>query len=325
VTQFGYALSSEEHRPADLVRNAARAEEAGFDFATISDHFHPWIDAQGHSPFVWTVLGAIAQATSRLTVGTGVTCPIIRTHPAIIAHAAATTADLLPGRFFLGLGTGEALNEHVVGERWPSADERRDMLEEAIEIMRKLWTGDMVSYEGAHFTLIDARLYTTPAEPPPIYLAAGGQRAAEMAAKLCEGLIATSPDREVIDAFEAAGGERKPRLGQVKAVWHRDEAEARRIALQQWPTSAIPGELGQELPLPRHFEQAAELVTEDAIAEKIICGADVARHIEAFGKYVDAGFTHVYVHNVGAEQDAFFEAYEREVLPELRKRKRRAA
>jgi G6PDH family F420-dependent oxidoreductase len=323
-TQFGYALSSEEHRPSVLVANAARAEAAGFDFATISDHFHPWIDAQGHSPFVWSVLGAIAQATERLTVGTAVTCPTIRTHPAIIGHAAATAADMLPGRFFLGLGTGENLNEHITGERWPSADERREMLAEAIDLIRELWTGKMVSFEGAHFTLVDARLYTLPGKPPPIYIAASGEKSSELAGKLGDGLINTSPDKDVVKSFDAAGGKSKPKLAQITVCWHHDEAEARRVALKYWPTSAIPGELGQELPLPRHFEQAAKSVTEDQLAERIACGPDVARHLAAIQKYVDAGYTHVYVHQVGPEQEEFFAAYEREVLPELR-RARRAA
>ena len=325
MTQFGYALSSEEHGPTDLVLNAKRAEGAGFEFATISDHFHPWIDNQGQSPFVWTVLGAIAQATGRITLGTSVTCPTMRTHPAIVAQAAATTADLMPKRFFLGVGTGEALNEHIIGERWPSADERRAMLVEAIDVIRELWTGDMVSHEGPYFTLVDARLYTMPKTLPPIYIAAGGKQSAALAGEHGDGLIATSPDAEVTKAFDDAGGRGKPRFGQVKVVWHKDEDEARRIAMHYWPTSAIPGELGQELPLPRHFEQAAKLVTEDALAEHIVCGADVARHVDAFGDFVDAGFTHVYVHQIGPEQSTFFEAYEREVLPELRKRHRKAA
>jgi G6PDH family F420-dependent oxidoreductase len=324
MTQFGYALSSEEHTPTDLVRNAARAERAGFDFATISDHFHPWIDNQGHSPFVWSVLGGIAQVTERLTVGTAVTCPTIRTHPAIIAQAAATVADMLPGRFFLGLGTGEQLNEHITGERWPSADERRDMLEEAIEVIRDLWTGEMVSHEGRYFTLVDARLYTLPAELPPVYVGASGPRAAALAARVAEGLISTSPNAEVVRAFEEAGGASMPRLGQVTVCWHRDEAEARRIARHYWPTSAVPGELTQELPLPRHFEQAAEPVTEEQLASQIICGSDVSRHVDGFKRYVEAGYTHVYVHQVGPEQDAFFEAYEREVLPQLRGARRAA-
>ena len=323
MTQFGYALSSEEHNPAALVANAARAEEAGFDFATISDHFHPWIDKQGHSPFVWSVLGGIAQVTDSLTVGTAVTCPTMRTHPAIIAHAAATAADMLPGRFFLGLGTGESLNEHIIGERWPSADERRAMLEEAIDVIRKLWIGDMVSHEGVYFTLIDARLYTLPDALPPIYIGASGEKAAQLAAEQ-DGLIATSPDEDVLKAFDKAGGTSKPRLGQVTVCWHDDEREARRIALEHWPTSSIPGELGQELPLPRHSEQAAESVTEEALAERIVCGPGVEKHIAAIREYIDAGYTHVYVHQVGPEQGGFFEAYEQEILPKLRRIKRAA-
>jgi G6PDH family F420-dependent oxidoreductase len=324
MTQFGYALSSEEHGAAALVTNAQLAERSGFDFATISDHYHPWIDNQGHSSFVWTVLGAIAQATSGLNVGTAVTCPLIRTHPAIIAQAAATTADLMPGRFFLGLGTGENLNEHITGDRWPSADERRAMLEDAIDVIRQLWTGEMVSHAGPYFDLVDARVYTLPDVLPPIYLAAGGKLAAELAGNAADGLISTAPDREVVDAFHAAGGQRKPKLGQVTVVWHADETRAREIAMSQWPTSAMPGELGQELPLPRHFEQAAELVTEDQLAERIVCGSDVGKHVEAFARYIDAGFTHVYVHQVGSDQQAFFTAYEQEVLPELRRHRRAA-
>jgi len=324
VTQFGYALSSEEHRSAALVDLATRAEEAGFDFATISDHYHPWTDNQGQSPFVWSVLGAIARATAKLTVGTAVTCPIMRIHPAIIAQAAATAADLMPGRFFLGLGSGENLNEHITGERWPAGGERRAMLEEAVEVIRRLWTGDNVSFEGGYFSVVDARVYTLPETLPPIYIAAGGKRSAGLAASIGDGLIATSPDREVIEAFEAAGGKRKPRLGQVTVCWHRDEAEARRIAMRYWPTAAVPGELSQELPLPRHFEQAAEAVTEEQLTKLIVCGGDVDKHVAAFGKFIDAGFTHVYAHQVGPGQDDFFAAYEREVLPELRK-KRRAA
>jgi G6PDH family F420-dependent oxidoreductase len=196
------------------------------------------------------------------------------------------------------------------------------MLAEAIDVIRSLWTGKMVSHEGSYFTLIDARIYSMPDSLPPIYVAAGGKQAARLAGEYADGLIATSADPIVTKTFDAAGGARKPRLGQIKVVWHQDEAEARRIAMHYWPVSAIPGELGQELPLPRHFEQAARIVTEDELAKHIVCGSDVARHIDAFAEYVDAGFTHVYVHQVGPEQTDFFTAYEREVLPELRKRKR---
>ena len=215
MTTFGYWLSSEEHPPLDLVRNARRAEEAGFEFAMISDHYHPWIDAQGHSPFVWSVIGGIAAATERLRVGTGVTCPLIRIHPAIVAQAAATCAALLPGRFFLGVGTGENLNEHVTGARWPAPDERIEMLEEAIDVIRLLWDGDEETHRGEHYTVDHARLYTLPEEPIPIVVAAGQPNAAELAGSRGDGLITTSPDEEIVSAYREGGGD-GPRYGQVR-------------------------------------------------------------------------------------------------------------
>ena len=177
--EIGYALSSEEHAPLDLVRNASRAEEAGFAFSLISDHYHPWIDRQGQNPFVWSVIGAIAASSPSIRLGTGVTCPLIRIHPAIVAQAAATSAAMMPGRFFLGVGTGENLNEHVLGDRWPSTRERREMLEEAIEVMRLLWRGDLCSFEGKHYRVDNARLYTLPDEPIPVVVAAGRRRSGE--------------------------------------------------------------------------------------------------------------------------------------------------
>jgi len=317
--RIGYALSSEEVGPRELVRNARRAEEAGFEFASISDHFHPWIDNQGQSSFVWSALGGIAHATERLMVGTGVTCPMIRTHPAIIAQAAATTADMMPGRFYLGVGTGEALNEHIFADRWPSADERRDMLEEAIEVIRKLWTGGLTSFYGSYYTVTDARIYTLPDQLPPIYVAASGSKSAQLAGRVGDGLITTAPRKELVDEFRRAGGDGKPVIGQVTVCWHADEAEARRRALHYWPTAVAPGELTQELPLPRHFEQLAQTATEEEIAKQIICGPDVQRHIDAIMEFVNAGFDHVYVHQVGPEQDEFFAAYAHEILPELRR------
>jgi coenzyme F420-dependent glucose-6-phosphate dehydrogenase len=315
MTEFGYALSSEEHQPNDLVRHARLAEEAGFSFALISDHFHPWTDSQGHSPFVWSVIGGIAQVTEKLRLGTGVTCPTLRTHPAIIAHAAATSAAMMPGRFFLGVGTGENLNEHVLGQHWPEPAVRREMLEEAIEVMRLLWQGGVQSYHGIHYTVERARLYTLPEEPAPIMVAAGGPKAAEIAGRLGDGLIATSPDEKVIKGFDDAGGTGKPRYGQLTVCWAEDEATARKTALEIWPNAAIPGELGQELPMPAHFQQAAKLVTEDEIAKQITCGPDPGKHAEAIRKYLDAGFDHVYIHQVGPDQEGFLRFYEREVLP----------
>lgn len=315
--EIGYTLSSEEHPPDELVNNATRAESAGFSFAIVSDHYHPWIDRQGQSSFVWSVIGAIASRTERLRLGTGVTCPTMRIHPAIVAQAAATCAMLMPGRFFLGLGSGENLNEHITGERWPSAPERLDMLEEAIDVMRLLWEGDEVTHVGPHFVVQDARLYSLPSQPPPILVAAAGPKAADLAATTGDGIIATSPDRELIDTFEEAGGSSKPRYGKLTVCWAESEADARRTALEWWPNTAIPGELGQELPLPRHFEQAAEQVTEEQVAGSVICGPDPERHIEAFQEYERAGFDHVFVHQVGPDQHGFLAFYEGQVLPKL--------
>jgi coenzyme F420-dependent glucose-6-phosphate dehydrogenase len=316
MAEIGYALSCEEHMPAELVANAARAEKTGFSFALISDHYHPWTDRQGQSPFVWSVIGGIAQATERLSLGTGVTCPTIRIHPAVIAQAAATSAAMMPGRFFLGVGSGENLNEHITGEYWPAADIRQDMLEEAIEIIRLLWGGGSQSYHGAYYTVENARIYSLPEQPPPLMVAAAGPNAADLAARAGDGLIGTAPEKELIDNWHDAGGQ-GPIYGQVTVCWATDEATARKTAHEWWPNAAIPGELGQELPLPRHFEQAAGSVTEDAVAEAIVCGPDPERHLDGIRKFVDAGYTHVYVHQVGPDQGGFFRFYENEVLPKL--------
>jgi coenzyme F420-dependent glucose-6-phosphate dehydrogenase len=313
--EIGYALSSEEHRPLDLVSNARRAEEVGFPFALVSDHFHPWIDRQGQSAFVWCVLGAIAASTSTLRLGTGVTCPLIRTHPAIVAHAAATAAALMPGRFFLGVGTGENLNEHVLGDRWPSTRERREMLEEAVGVMRLLWKGELCSFEGKHYRVENARLYTLPEESIDVVVAAGGPEAAELAARVGDGLVSTSPEAQILGTYGAAGG-RGTTYGMLTVCWAATENAARKTALEWWPNAALAGTLGQELPLPSHFEQAAVMVDEDTIAERIVCGPDPEAHLAGIRKFVDAGFDSVYVHQVGPDQDGFFDFYERAVLPE---------
>jgi len=314
--EIGYALSSEEHRPLDLVRHAARAEQAGFPFALVSDHYHPWIDRQGQSPFVWGVLGAIAASTSSLRIGTGVTCPTIRIHPAVVAQAAATAAALLPGRFFLGVGTGENLNEHVLGDRWPSAAER-EMLAEAVHVMRELWRGDLWSFHGDYYVVDNARLYTLPEGRIEVVVAAGGPEAAELAAEIGDGLVATAPERELVEAYRRAGG-RGPLYGQLTVCYARTEEEGRRIAYEWWPNAGLRGMLSQELPLPSHFEQAAQMVTEDDVAEAVVCGPDPAAHVEGIARFVEAGFDHVYVHQVGPDQEGFLAFYEREVLPAAR-------
>ncbi|HXV41848.1 MAG TPA: TIGR03557 family F420-dependent LLM class oxidoreductase [Anaerolineae bacterium] len=318
MAEIGYALSSEEHNPNDLVQYARRAEEMGFSFALISDHFHPWVDRQGHSPFVWSVIGGIAQATRRLRLGTGVTCPTIRIHPAIIAQAAATASTMMPGRFFLGLGTGENLNEHILGDRWPSHDVRLEMLEEAVEVIRLLWQGGVQSYWGFHYTVENARLYTLPEQLPPIMIAAGGPASAEVAGQLGDGLISTAPDKEIVKGFEAAGGAGKPHYGQLTVCWAEDEAQAKRTAYEIWPNAGLKGELSQELPMPAHFEQAAKMINEEAVAQDVICGPDPERHIEGIKKFIDAGYEHVYIHQVGPDQEGFFQFYKKEILPGFR-------
>ena len=317
MIEIGYSLSCEEHPPNDLVRYARRAEDAGFTFALISDHYHPWIDRQGQSPFVWSVLGGIAQATDTLRLGTGVTCPTMRIHPAIIAQAAATVAAMMPGRFFLGVGTGENLNEHILGDRWPPHEIRLAMLEEAVGVIRLLWQGGMQTHYGCYYTVENACIYTLPDELPPIMVAAAGPKAAEAAGRLGDGFVSIAPVAELVEQFRKGGGNNKPRYGQLTVCWAEDEASARQTAYDIWPNTGVKGELSQELPTPAHFEQAIQMVTEDDVAQSIICGPDPERHIAAIQEYADAGYDHVYIHQVGADQEGFFRFYERDVLPKL--------
>jgi len=314
--EFGYSLSSEELSPSELVECTVAAEAAGIPFALISDHFHPWIDRQGESPFVWAILGAIAARTSEIRIGTGVTCPLIRIHPAIVAHAAATAASLFEGRFFLGVGTGENLNEHITGERWPPAELRREMLAEAVDVMRELWRGDLVSHRGRHYTVETARLYTLPEEPVQVMVAAGGPEAARLAGQIGDGLISTAPESELIDSFTSAGGD-GPRYGQLTVCYARTTEEAVRTALEWWPNAALRGPLSQELPLPSHFEQSAAMVSEEDIAEAVVCGPDAERIVEKVEEFADAGFDHVYIHQVGPDQRGFLQLWERELRPAL--------
>jgi coenzyme F420-dependent glucose-6-phosphate dehydrogenase len=318
VTKLGYTLSSEEFDAPTLAAQAERAERAGFAFASISDHFHPWVDEQGESPFVWGTLGAISQRTERIELITGVTCPTTRIHPAIVAQAAATAASLLPGRFSLGVGTGENLNEHIVGARWPGVVERQDRLEEAIEVIRELWSGKLTSHRGEHFTVENARIYSLPDEPPPLLVAVAGESSVELASRLGDGLIGVAPVAESVEQFRSEGGEGKPAYGQLHVCWAEEEDAAKELALKQWPNGAIGGSYFLELPLPAHFEEAAEVLDADDIGESIVCGPDPERHRAAIQEYVDAGYDHVYVHQIGPDQEGFFDFYEREVLPSFR-------
>ena len=315
MVRMGYTLSSEEHAPGDLLLNGRIAEESGFDFLTISDHFHPWTSRQGQSPLVWSVLGGLSVKTERVQIMTAVTCPTIRVHPAIIAQAAATTACLLPDRFVLGLGTGENLNEHVVGAAWPHPQERLDMLEEAIELIRRLWTGNLVTERTDHYTVDRARLYTLPETSPPIAVAASAPAAAKLAGRAGDGLISTAPDAELVEAFREAGGDGRPVYGKVTVCYGPDQAEAKNEALEWWPNTSVPGELGVELAEPQHFEEVAQLITADQVAEKVICGPGTERILEKIGAFADAGFDHVFLHQVGPRQEEFLAFAKDELLP----------
>jgi G6PDH family F420-dependent oxidoreductase len=316
MTNFGYTLSSEEHGPADLVRNARLAEEAGFDFVSISDHFHPWVTAQGHSPFVWSVLGAISHATERIRVGVGVTCPIMRIHPVIVAHAAATTALLFEGRFFLGLGTGEALNEHVLADRWPPADVRLTMLEEAIEVIRSMWTGETVDHRGAFYQVENARLFDPPRDPPPIIVSGFGPIAVDLAARTGDGYWGHSPDAETIERYEQSGG-RGPRYAQLNLCWSDDAEIARKTVHKIWPNGGLAGQLSQDLPTWTHFEDAAATVSEAEAIKSVPCGPQVEPVLDSVRRFVEAGYDHLYFHQIGPDQNGFFRFWSDELGPAL--------
>jgi len=317
MVQLGYTLSSEEFRPNDIVTHARLAEETGFTFASISDHYHPWVDAQEHSPFVWSTLGGIAQSTERLEILTGVTCPIIRIHPAILAQAAATVADMLPGRFIFGVGTGEYLNEHVTGAQWPPVSKRQAMLIEAIEVMRELWKGEYTTHYGEHFTVENARIYTLPEALPPIFVAASGPDSGMLAGKHGDGLISTAPDAEVVRAYTGSGGDATRVYGQLTVCWGENEDESVQTALKIWPNAGLSGQLSQELALPLYFESATELVTPEIIARQVVCGPDPEPILRKIAEYADAGFTHVYLHQIGPNQEGFLDFAKREILPHI--------
>ncbi|MFJ6053383.1 TIGR03557 family F420-dependent LLM class oxidoreductase [Streptomyces sp. NPDC092307] len=316
MTEFGYFLSCEEFTPAQLLEQARRAEDAGFTRLAISDHFHPWNDAQGSSPLVWSMIGALSQ-TVDLPVTTLVTCPTVRMHPAVTAQAAATSSVLLDGRFTLGVGTGEALNEHVLGDRWPPFDERAAMLEEAVEVMRALFSGRQVTHKGAHYTVENARLYTTPAGRLPVYVSGFGPQAAELAGRIGDGFVTMGPDEEAIGRFRDAGGAGKPVIGGLKVCWSPDRDKAVDTVHRLWPNEQLPGELAQILPTPAHFEQAGRLVTREQVAAAVPCGDDTDEHVAAIRGYIDAGFDEVHIGQIGPDQESFFTAWQERLLPAL--------
>ncbi len=313
--KIGYFLSSEEFDPRELLKQARLAEQAGFSDLWISDHFHPWNEQQGHSSFVWSVIGGLAQVTSKMKVTTAVTCPTVRIHPAIIAQAAATCAVLLEGRFTLGVGSGEALNEHIFGDPWPEVSERLEMLEESIEVIRTLWQGGMQSHRGPHYHVENARIYDLPERLPPIVISGFGPKSTRLAARIGDGFCTVTPDKEAVELFRKEGGAAKVVMGGMKACWGEDQAQALSLAHRLWPNEQMPGELAQVLPTPAHMEQGSELVTEEMIAEAVPCGPDIDLHVEAIQVYADAGFDELYIQQIGPDQERFFEVYAQEVLP----------
>ncbi|MFI1375407.1 LLM class F420-dependent oxidoreductase [Streptomyces longwoodensis] len=316
MPEYGYFLSCEEFGPAELVEQARMAEQAGFQALWISDHYHPWNDAQGQSPFVWSVIGALSEAVS-LPIETAVTCPTVRMHPAVVAQAAATSAVMTRGRFRLGVGSGEALNEHILGDAWPPATVRLEMLEEAIQVMRRLFTGEEVTHYGKHYTVENARLYTVPDEPVPIDVSGFGPKATSLAARVGDGYITMMPDASMVQQYRKGGGGSKPVSGGMKVCYGTDRDEAVRTVHKLWPNQFLPGEMGQILPTPSHFEQLEPLVTEQMVADGTVCGDDVDQHVAALTEFADAGFDRIYVNQIGPDQQGFFDFYRSKVLPRL--------
>jgi G6PDH family F420-dependent oxidoreductase len=320
VTQIGYTMMGEQVGPKQLVRDVKLAEEAGFDFAVISDHYFPWLDAQGHSPYAWSVLGAAAQATDHIPLMTYVTCPIRRYHPAVVAQKAATVQLLSDGRFTLGLGAGENLNEHIVGGHWPIAALRHEMLGEAVEIIRALWAGGSVTYRGEHFDVESARVWDVPEMAPPIGIAVSGPSSCRLAGHHADAMIATQAKPELGEMFDTAGGRGKPRIGQIALIYDTDEQSAAKRGMDQFRFFTGGWRVNAELPLPASFDEAARTVREEDITNLMPCGPDVQRHVAGIRNYgTSGGFTHIALIQVGADtQEGFIAWAATDLLPALR-------
>ncbi|CAN5789369.1 TIGR03557 family F420-dependent LLM class oxidoreductase [soil metagenome] len=317
--QIGYTLMCEQSAPNALVDHAVRAEAVGFDFAVISDHISPWLEEQGHSPAAWPVLGAVAQATERLELMTYVTCPTKRYHPVVVAHQAATVALLSDGRFTLGLGAGENLNEHVTGGGWPPANTRHEMLVEAVEIIRSLFEGGNVNFRGTHFEVDSAKLWDLPSEAAKIGIAVSGQQSCALAGELADLMIAVEPDAELGQSFDAAGGTGKPRVGQMPVSFGRDRDAAVTRAHDQFRWFAGGWKVNAELPGPAGFAAASQFVREEDVADSIPCGDDIDAIVEAAKEWAEAGFTHLALVQIGDDaQSEFLDRAEEELLPRLR-------
>jgi len=301
MTRFGYTLMTEQSGPRELVRYAQIAEEVGFDFEASSDHYSPWLTSQGHSPYAWSVLGAVAHATSDVELMTYVTCPTMRYHPAVVAQKAATMQLLSEGRFLLGLGSGENLNEHVVGEGWPAVDARQGMLEEAVQIIRALHSGDLITLEGDWFRVDSARIWDVPDQPVPIGVAVSGAESIERFAPHADHLISVQPEAELVDAWHEQRGEDSRKIGQVPICWDPDEEAAVRRAHDQFRWFGGGWAVNADLPTPAGFEGASRFVRPEDVAESIACGPDLDALAESARPFLDAGFTDIAFVQVGDE------------------------
>jgi G6PDH family F420-dependent oxidoreductase len=319
MTLFGYTMMCEQAGPRQLVRDVTLAEEAGFDFAVISDHYFPWLDSQGHAPYAWSVLGAAAQATDHIPLMTYVTCPIRRYHPAVVAQKAATVQLLCDGRFTLGLGAGENLNEHIVGGRWPIVGVRHEMLEEAVEIIRGLWQGGTVTYRGKHFDVESAKVWDLPDSPPPIGIAVSGPQSCRLAGRHADVMIAIEPRAELGRMFDDAGGAGRPRVGQIGLSYDPDPQVAVKRAMDQFRWFTGSWRVNAELPVPASFDAASKTVRQKDVSTQMPCGPDVQRHVAGIREFENAGFTHVALVQVGADtQEQFISWAATELLPALR-------
>ncbi|PZF66152.1 LLM class F420-dependent oxidoreductase [Curtobacterium sp. MCBD17_013] len=320
MTNFGYTLMTEQSGPRELVRYAQKAEDVGYDFEVSSDHAFPWLESMGHAPYAWTVLGAVAQVTSTVELMTYVTCPTIRYHPAVVAQKAATLQILSEGRFTLGLGAGENLNEHIVGERWPAVGERQDMLEEAIHIIRALESGDVVTWEGTHFRVDQAKLWDVPDGGVPIGVAVSGAKGIERFAPLGDHMITTDPVPELVQGWdEHHQGAPSRKIGQIPICWDPDEdaAVVRAHDLFRW--FAGGWHVNADLPTPASFDSASQFVRPEDVAESIACGPDLDRLAESVRPFLDAGFTDIAIVQVGDEgQDRFLDEAAGPLLEKLR-------
>jgi len=316
MTEVGYFLSSEELSAPQTVQYGQTAERAGFDRVWVSDHFHPWQSSQGESPFVWTVLGALA-ATTKLRLTTAVTCPTFRIHPAIVAQATATVASLAPGRFTFGVGSGEALNEHILGDAWPPVSVRHERLEEALDVIRRLWSGQTVTHEGQHFTVHNAKIWSRPEQPPPIFISGFGPKAIRLAARVGDGWITTRPDVEGLKAYRRDGGMGRTQAG-MKICWASTAEEAAETAHRLWGHEGTGGQTSQDLPMWAGYEAIGKHTTPDQVASLVPCGPDPKPAAAAIGQYIDAGFDEVYVAQMGPDQAGGIRFLAEEVLPLVR-------